>query len=46
MKIKEFTGVELRVRKEMERREMYNKVSFLLKDKYKDVERKLPTSYR
>jgi len=46
MKIKEFIGVELIIRKETEGCRTYNKASFLFKDKYKDVERNHPTSYR
>lgn len=46
MKIKEFIVMELRMRKGMEGRGIYNKESFLFKDKYKDMERNAPMSYR
>lgn len=44
MKMKEIIGVKLRMREGMEGR-VYNEASFLFKNKYKDVERNLPTSY-
>lgn len=46
MKIKEFIGVKLIMRKETEGCRTYNKTSFKFKYKYKDVERKLSTSLR
>ena len=46
MKMKEIIGVKLRMREEMEGCRKYNKTAFLFKNKYKDVERNLPTSYR
>lgn len=45
MKMKEIIGVKLRMREGMEGGGVYNEASFLFKNKYKDVERNLPTSY-